>query len=112
MKSDKRLWLTADKSRIVPDGDPAAAFLLVGEGDTITAADLEVRGLSVTLEDIRSAHEDPRKQNFAWGEAPPEQQPEPDPEPDPRTGAKAADTKAVKGPPEDKSQRPPRDSRK
>lgn len=30
--SKERLFLTADRERVVPDGDPEAAFLLVGEG--------------------------------------------------------------------------------
>lgn len=30
--SDRRLYLNADKSRVVEEGDPDASFLLVGEG--------------------------------------------------------------------------------
>ena len=32
MTSDRRLYLTADKSRVVEEGDLEAAYLLVGEG--------------------------------------------------------------------------------
>jgi hypothetical protein len=28
-------WFTADKSRLVPDGDPRAAFLAAGPGDDV-----------------------------------------------------------------------------
>ena len=31
-----RTWLTADRATAVPDGDPAAAFLLGNEGTKIT----------------------------------------------------------------------------
>jgi hypothetical protein len=37
MISDKRLWLTADRSTVVDDGDPAAAFLLCTVGGLIPA---------------------------------------------------------------------------
>lgn len=37
--SKKRLWLTADGARVVEEGDPAAAFLLVGEGGTVSDED-------------------------------------------------------------------------
>ena len=30
--SRERLWLTADRERVVRDGDPEAAYLLVGRG--------------------------------------------------------------------------------
>ena len=33
---DRRLWLTADQSRVVEDGDPAAAFLLGSAGKRVT----------------------------------------------------------------------------
>lgn len=45
--SDRRLWLNRDKSAVVEDGDPAAAFLLVGEGcelDEDTAATYGLTG--------------------------------------------------------------------
>lgn len=40
-----RLWLTADKERVVEDGDPAAAFLLVGEGGQLSEEDARKYGL-------------------------------------------------------------------
>jgi len=33
--SNKRLWLNADRSAVVSDGDPAAAFLLAGVGGKV-----------------------------------------------------------------------------
>jgi hypothetical protein len=38
MQSTRRLYLTADKSKIVNEGDPAASFLLCGVGGTIDKA--------------------------------------------------------------------------
>jgi hypothetical protein len=45
--ADRRLYLNADKSRIVEDGDPTAAFLLATPGTTIPAADVAALGLEV-----------------------------------------------------------------
>lgn len=41
----ERLWLTADKSRAVKDGDPEARFLLCAPGQQISKADAERYGL-------------------------------------------------------------------
>lgn len=43
--ADRRLYVTADRSEVVEEGDPRAAFLLAGEGcqidsDDVTAHDL------------------------------------------------------------------------
>ena len=35
MISNRRLYLTADKSRVVEEGDTEAAYLLVGEGGAL-----------------------------------------------------------------------------
>lgn len=43
--SPDRLWLTADRERVVPDLHPDAAFLLVGEGGTMLRKDAERYGL-------------------------------------------------------------------
>jgi hypothetical protein len=53
--SDARLWLTEGRDEIVSEDDPRAAFLLCGEGDTVTEDDLRNRGVKVTLEDIAKA---------------------------------------------------------
>lgn len=59
-KSDRRLWLTADKARVVEDGDPEAAFLLAGPEGTISPDDVERLGLKykdgrVVLPDAKPA---------------------------------------------------------
>lgn len=38
---DRRLFLTADKDRLVNPDDPAAAFLWAGEGDEVTEEEAE-----------------------------------------------------------------------
>lgn len=42
----ERVWLTADKERVVPDGSAEAAFLLANEGDEIPADEVERLGLA------------------------------------------------------------------
>jgi hypothetical protein len=42
---DRKLWLTADKERVVEDGDPDAAFLFAGEGDEVSDEDAKRYGL-------------------------------------------------------------------
>lgn len=41
MRADRRLWLTADKSRLVEEGDPAAAFLFAPAGGEILQAEID-----------------------------------------------------------------------
>ena len=67
--ADRRLYLTADKSRVVEEGDPASAFLLASAGRKILDADVERLGLR--LADGR----------IVWGASAPEPKPEPEPEP-------------------------------
>jgi hypothetical protein len=43
--SDKRLYVNADRSKIVDETDPEATFLLVGEGGTVSDEDAEKYGL-------------------------------------------------------------------
>ncbi len=45
--ADRRLWLTADRATVVEDGDPRAAFLLVGPGGEIAPAEVQRLGLGV-----------------------------------------------------------------
>lgn len=42
----ERIWLTADRERVVPDGSAEAAFLLANEGSEIPAAEAERLGLA------------------------------------------------------------------
>ncbi len=44
--SDRRLYLTADKARVVDEGDAEAAFLLVGEGGELPEEEAEKYGLT------------------------------------------------------------------
>lgn len=43
--TDRKLWLTADRERVVEDGDPAAAFLLASAGKELDAETVEKYGL-------------------------------------------------------------------
>ncbi len=43
--SDRRLYLTADRERVVEHGDPEAAFLLVGKGCELPMAEAKRFGL-------------------------------------------------------------------
>jgi hypothetical protein len=38
-QSDKRLYVNADKSKVVEEDSPEAAYLLVGQGGTVTDED-------------------------------------------------------------------------
>lgn len=44
--ADRRLWLTADRSRVVEDGDPSAAFLLAAPGTEIPVDEAARLGLA------------------------------------------------------------------
>lgn len=44
---DRRLWLTADRSRAVEDGDPEARFLLCAPGKRVLRAELEAAGVKI-----------------------------------------------------------------
>ena len=65
--ADRRLYLSADKARVLEDGDPEAAYLLAPAGRVIPAPDAERLGLRLSGGKI------------AWG---PEPEPEPVPVPD------------------------------
>lgn len=43
--ADRRLYVTADRSEVVEEGDPRAAFLLAGEGCQIGPADVAAHDL-------------------------------------------------------------------
>jgi hypothetical protein len=55
---DRRLWLTADRERVVEDGDPEAAFLLAALGQTISESDAERYGLVPKAKTKASAKSD------------------------------------------------------
>lgn len=82
-KSDKRLYTTADRSRVVDEDDPEAAVLLVAEGGEIS--DEEAARLGLTGKRAAKAPEPAVVHSIAA-----------DPEADP-------ESKAVSGPPETKA---------
>lgn len=56
--SDRRLFLTVDRSRVVTAEDPAAAFLLVGEGGSLPmteAIQYGLVGVSVVKQELPAA---------------------------------------------------------
>jgi hypothetical protein len=46
LKADRRLYLTADRSEVVEEGDSRGAWLLCGAGSQIGAGDVDRYGLS------------------------------------------------------------------
>lgn len=46
---DRPLYLTADKSKIVEEGDPLARFVLGGKGSEVNDADAKLYGLEEYL---------------------------------------------------------------
>lgn len=93
MKATKRLYLTADRSRVVEEGALTAAFLFATEGDEISAADVKKYGLSETS-----------KVEPAKSKAAPKDEPKAEEEPDAKATEEPSGTKAVDGPPENKAQ--------
>jgi hypothetical protein len=99
-KSEKRLYVTADRSRVVEEDDPQAAMLLVAEGGEIQ--DEEAARLGLTGK--KKAEPEPVVVHSIAAD------PEPDPKPARRSAAKdddeddAAEAKAVSGPPANKAQ--------
>lgn len=85
MKADKRYYVNADRSKVVEEGSPEAAYLLAAEGTDIPTEDAKRYGLG------RYAPES-------------DEQPPDGPPPDPKAEHKPADGKAKSGPPENKAQ--------
>lgn len=77
MQVDRRIYVNADRSKVVEESDPDAAFLLATPGDVLSDEDVKRYGLNKT---------------------------EPKAEPESRAAEKPADAKAVTGPPENKAQ--------
>lgn len=68
VRMDRRMYLTEDRSRAVPDGDPEARFLLCAEGGELPQADARRYGLLEAKTDDK-ADDEPQAQP---GEGPPE----------------------------------------
>jgi hypothetical protein len=49
--ADRKLYLTADRERVVEEGDDDAAFLFKGEGDEITDEEAKQYGISARKEE-------------------------------------------------------------
>jgi hypothetical protein len=81
MKSSVDLYLNADKTKVVLEGDRAAASLLVNAGREIPDAEVTALG-SGLLEQAQALNE-------------------------PKAEGKAQEAKQVDGPPEDKAQKSP-----
>lgn len=58
VRINRRMYLTADRRRAVPEGDPDAAYLLCPAGGEVSRADAERYGL---LEDDKAADEGGQK---------------------------------------------------
>lgn len=103
MQADKRYYTTADRSRLVEEGDPDAAYLLAAEGAHLATADIERYGIgkksmpSPEPVVVHSIAADPPKEDAP---APVEDAPaeEPPADADPKS-------KAVSAPPENKAQK-------
>lgn len=65
VKVTERLYLTADKERVVKEGDPAAAFLYATPGKEITAEDAKRYGIKAAAKPADKA--EPAPENKASG---------------------------------------------
>ena len=91
-----RYYLTADKARVVAEGDPAAAFLYVTAGREVDADEAQRLGL-LDLDQPAAKAAPAETPAEPESEAAPE--PEPAPEPEAKAVHKAAvEDKAVDGP--------------
>lgn len=83
----ERLFLTADQSEVVPDGDERAAFLLVGVGQSLPADVVERYGLTAPAPDVEPEPEPEAVQLDEDKAAEPDEvkadEPEPAAEPEP-----------------------------
>lgn len=55
--ADRDLYLNADKSKVVEEGDPAMAFVFVGKGGTVSNEDVEKYGLTFGSSETEKAKE-------------------------------------------------------
>jgi hypothetical protein len=65
----ERLWLTADGSRVVPDGDPAAAVLFATPGDEISEERAAELGIGAAPVRVKVSAKAGRKQRESVEEA-------------------------------------------
>jgi hypothetical protein len=62
-KSDKRLYVNADRSKIVEEDSPEAAYLLVGEGGQVSDEDAKKYGLKAPKAEAKA--EEPESKQVA-----------------------------------------------
>lgn len=67
--ADRRLYLTADKSEVVEDGDPGAAFLFTTPGYEVPASEVERYGLSLEDGQLRWGTDAPASEDGAMDQA-------------------------------------------
>jgi hypothetical protein len=60
--SDRRLYLNADRSKVVEEGDPDSAYLLVGEGGEVSDEDAKQYGLKAPRKSEAKADDAEAKQ--------------------------------------------------
>lgn len=101
---NERLWLTAERDRLVPDGDPDAAFLFCTAGARVARADALRLGLiaesdPVTVQAPPEPDQEPDVAVDAEGETGPgpgDADAEPEPEPEPAAPARRRTTRKAK----------------
>ena len=59
MVADRRLYLTADKTRLVEEGDPAGAFLYCSPGLEVDEAELRRLGGAKVIPEAKAIQEPP-----------------------------------------------------
>lgn len=89
MQADKRYYLNADRSRVVEEGDPEAAYLLAAEGAEISNEDVARYGLGSK----KAKEPEPTVVQSITA--------------DPPKDDKDAESKMVEGPAENKAQKAP-----
>lgn len=68
MELDRKLWLTADRERVVEDGDSEAAFLLGNVGTEITDAEAQRLGLKQAKKSADKKADEPANKARKAGE--------------------------------------------
>lgn len=95
VEARERLWLTADRSRVVADGDPEAAFLLAAPGQRIPIEDAERYGLvkpkkAAAAKKVAKPPEGAAAGEASVGDGGPGEPPVKEPEPEAEAEAKPA----------------------
>jgi hypothetical protein len=91
-KADRRLYLSAEKDRVVEEGDPASAYLLAPIGQEIPASEMVRLGLSLRDGRIVATGSEPEPSTSGADPEPPATSSEPAPstEPEKPRGGKSS----------------------